>query len=226
MIDVLVVDDDFMVARIHTGFVERVDGFRVVGSCHTGASALEAVERLQPDLVLLDLYLPDMFGLDVLAALRTAGQDCDVMVITAAKEVDSVRGAMRRGVVDYVLKPFGFDDLRQRLERYAVQQDLLHVAEVSGQADIDKVLARRPSTAGPEDERLPKGLSPETAQLVASSLRSSGGTLSATECAEAVGLSRVSARRYLEHLVRTGQARVALRYGSTGRPERRYRWAG
>ena len=221
MIRVLVVDDDFMVARVHRGFVERVDGFEVVGVAHTGAEALRLADELEPDLVLLDLYLPDVFGLDVLGRLRAAGVQADVIVITAAKEVDSVRGALRQGVSDYVLKPFGFADLRQRLERYAAQRVLLHAGEVRGQDDIDRVLARRPGSAqaGP----LPKGMSPETAQLVETVLRECADTLSATEAAEQVGISRVSARRYLEHFVTEGRAEVSLRYGTTGRPERRYR---
>jgi len=223
VIRVLVVDDDFMVARIHTGFVQRVPGFEVVGSRHTGAEALAAVAELRPDLVLLDLYLPDLFGLDVLARLRTAGEDCDVMVISAAKEVEAVRRASRQGVADYLLKPFGFEELRERLERYAEQRDLLDGAVVEGQDDIDRVLARRGSSAVACP--LPKGMSVETAQVVERALRESSDTLSATECAEQVGLSRVSARRYLEHFCSTGQAEVRLRYGSTGRPERRYRWA-
>jgi response regulator of citrate/malate metabolism len=224
VIGVLVVDDDFMVARVHTGFVERVPGFTVVGARHTGAEALAAVAALQPELVLLDLYLPDMFGLDVLARLRTAGHACDVVVITAAKELDAVRRAAREGVADYLLKPFGFDDLRERLERYAVHRHLVHGTEVRDQDDVDRVLARRGGPPGPA-AALPKGMSVETAQLVERVLRESGESLSATECAERVGVSRVSARRYLEHFCATGQAEVRLRYGATGRPERRYTWA-
>ncbi|GAB3076338.1 response regulator [Phycicoccus sp. Root101] len=221
MIRVLVVDDDFMVARVHTGFVSRVEGFEVVGTCHTGADAVAAAARLTPDLVLLDLYLPDTFGLDVLAELRSAGHDCDVMVITAAKEADSVRGALRQGVVDYVLKPFGFEDLRERLERYAAQRDALAAAQVRGQEDIDRVLSRGGSAPA---AALPKGMSPQTATLVEEALRDADGNLSATEAAELVGVSRVSARRYLEYFCSIGQAEVSLRYGSAGRPERRYRW--
>lgn len=221
MIRVLVVDDDFMVARVHRGFVERVDGFEVVGVAHTGAEALRLADELRPDLVLLDLYLPDLFGLDVLGRLRAAGVQADVVVITAAKEVDSVRAALRHGVADYVLKPFGFPDLSERLERYAAQRVMLHAGEVRGQEDIDRVLARRPG-GGPA-AALPKGMSPETAQLVEGALRECDDTLSASEAAEQVGISRVSARRYLEHFVSSGRAEVSLRYGTTGRPERRYR---
>ena len=221
-IDVLVVDDDFMVARVHRTFVERVEPFRVVGVAHTGAQAIDAVDALRPDLVLLDLYLPDIFGLDVIPRLRTAGHDCDVMVISAAQEADAVRGAVRQGVVDYLLKPFDFEDLRPRLERYADRRGRLLTAVVRGQADVDRVLA---GAVGPAPvHTLPKGMSVETAELVERALREAEGTLSATECAALTGVSRVSARRYLEHFHSTGSADVSLRYGAAGRPERRYSW--
>jgi response regulator of citrate/malate metabolism len=224
MIGVLVVDDDFMVSRIHCGFVDRIPGFHVVGTAHTGQDALDAVRDLSPDLLLLDLYLPDIFGLDVVAKLRTAGHDCDVLVISAAKEADAVRGAVRHGVINYLLKPFGFDDLRQRLEQYAAQRSGMYAAEVHNQADVDRVLARPSGRTG--TAALPKGLSAETAQLVENALRAAAETLSAAECADQVGISRVSARRYLEHLHDTAKATVTLRYAVPGRPERRYRWTG
>jgi response regulator of citrate/malate metabolism len=123
--------------------------------------------------------------------------------------------------VDYVLKPFGFEDLRERLERYAAQRDALAEPQVRGQEDIDRVLSRG-GVGGPPAH--PKGMSPQTAQLVETALREAGGNLSATEAADLVGVSRVSARRYLEYFCSTGQAEVSLRYGSAGRPERRYRW--
>ena len=224
MIRVLVVDDDFMVARIHVGFVERVEGFEVVGVAHSGTEAAQAVATLRPDLLLLDLYLPDRFGLDLLADLRTGPHPCDAIVITAAKESEAVRAAVRLGVADYVLKPFGFADLEERLRRYSGQRAVLNAAEVSDQADVDRVFSRvaTSSTA----VALPKGMSPETARLVEDALGAAAETLSASEVAESVGISRVSARRYLEHFVSMGRADVRLRYGSTGRPERRYRRVG
>ncbi|MET8816916.1 response regulator [Streptomyces rochei] len=220
-IGVLVVDDDFMVARVHRAFVERVEPFRVVGVAGTGEEALTAVAELRPDLVLLDLYLPDLFGLDVIPRLRAAGHDCDVMVISAAREADAVRGAVRHGVVDYLLKPFEFEDLRVRLERYAVQRGRLLGTVVRSQADVDRVLA---GAAAPVAPALPKGMSAETAELVERTLRAAEGTLSASECAALTGVSRVSARRYLEYFHTVGRAEVSLRYGVAGRPERRYRF--
>ncbi|MFF4800715.1 response regulator [Streptomyces sp. NPDC001351] len=221
-VDVLVVDDDFMVARVHRTFVERIEPFHVVGTAHSGEQAIRAVDELRPDLVLLDLYLPDIFGLDVIPRLRSGGHDCDVMVISAAREAEAVRGAVRQGVVDYLLKPFDYEDLKPRLERYATQRGRLLSTVVRGQADVDRVLAG--AFAGAPGGLLPKGLSVETAELIERALRESDGTLSAAECAAATGISRVSARRYLEHFHTTGNADVSLRYGTAGRPERRYSW--
>ncbi|GAA1571084.1 response regulator [Kribbella hippodromi] len=219
MITVLVVDDDFMVARIHRGFVERIDGFEVVGTANSGDQAVAALADLRPDLVLLDLYLPDVFGLDLIARLRAVRPEVDILVITAAREAEAVRGAVRQGVVNYLLKPFGFEDLRTRLQEYARRRASVP-EQVTSQADVDRVLA----PARPHVNRLPKGLSQETADLVAAALRTTSDNLSAAECAEKVGISRVSARRYLEYFCTRHQAEVALRYGTTGRPERRYRW--
>ncbi|MET8310257.1 MULTISPECIES: response regulator [unclassified Micromonospora] len=223
MIDVLVVDDDFMVARIHRGFVERMDGFRVVGTAGTGEQAVAAVDEFRPDLVLLDLYLPDMFGLDVVTRLRAAQHDCDILVISAAREAEAIRRAVRYGAVNYLLKPFGFDELRTRLEQYAARRNSLRAAVVSDQSDVDRVLSRSSSHV---TSALPRGLSTETAELVERALRENSGTLSAAECGDRVGISRVSARRYLEHFSGTGRAAVTLRYGAAGRPERRYSWVG
>jgi response regulator of citrate/malate metabolism len=222
MIGVLVVDDDFMVARVHTGLVERVPGFGVVGVAHTGEDALAAVDALRPDLVLLDIYLPDISGLEVLRRLRERDSPVDVLVVTAARDAQTVRGALRGGVVHYVVKPFSFDTLRSSLERYAAALHRFAAAgtDAAAQTDVDKLFGalRQP------DLTLPKGLNPTTADLVVSVLRDSGTDLSAAECAERAGLSRVSTRRYLEYLAQTGKAEVRRRYGGTGRPEHRYRW--
>jgi response regulator of citrate/malate metabolism len=221
VIEVLIVDDDFMVARIHTGFVERTPGFTVTGVAHSGAQALAEAARLQPDLVLLDVYLPDVSGLDLLTGLREAAPEVDVLVISAAREADTVRRALRGGIVHYLMKPFSYDDLRVRLEHY--QQAYAGMAgEHADQADVDRLFG----VAG-ADKRLPKGFSAETLKLVEDTLRNvarGAGDLSAAEAAAELGISRVSARRYLEHLNETGKAEVTLRYGEVGRPERRYAW--
>lgn len=231
MIRVLVVDDDFMVARVHSGFVERTPGFTVVGTSHTGADALDKTVALGPDLVLLDIYLPDMTGLAVLERLRgRSGTDVDVLVVSAARDVDSIKQALRGGVVHYLIKPFGYQDLRERLEHFAERHRRITALATASDAPVrqeavDRVFAT--TLAGGARAPMPKGLSQETSRLVRTALAAAGdGGLSATECATSTGLSRVSARRYLEHLVATAQAEVRVSYGGTGRPERRFRWTG
>jgi len=228
VIRVLVVDDDFMVAKVHAGFVARMAGFEVVAVAHTGSDALAAVPRHRPDLVLLDIYLPDMTGIEVLRRLRETAPDVDVLVITAAREVDTVRNALRGGVVNYLLKPFDQGALRARLEQYAATRTSLTAAPTLAQTDLDRLFGNRPGgpAGAARDTPVPKGLSPESADLVRRVLSGADPDLSAAECAERSGLSRVSARRYLEHFIETGQAEVRLRYGVAGRPQRRYAWRG
>jgi response regulator of citrate/malate metabolism len=221
-VGVLVVDDDFMVARIHTQFVERTEGFHVVGVASTGQAALDEVARLRPDLVLLDVHLPDMTGIDVLRRLRAGGDDVGVLVVTAAREADTVRAAAAGGAVHYLVKPFDYEDLRVRLESFRVAHSALSGSAAPAQEDIDAVFGA--AVVPPVAASLPKGLSPETADAVEAAL-DRAGELSAAECADEVGISRVSARRYLEHFVARGVASVRLQYGGAGRPERRYQRA-
>ncbi|MGW5240264.1 response regulator [Monashia sp. NPDC004114] len=225
MIRVLVVDDDFMVARVHSSVVSRQAGFQVVGVVHSAAAALEAVRTTHPDLVLLDIYLPDLSGLDVLRHLREQSSGAvDVIVISAARDVDSVRRALHGGVFSYLVKPFEIESLRQRLADYADHRaDLTELddRDVVGQDDVDRAFRTQ---AARRTQRLPKSISPDTIGLVARALDEAGDDgLSAMECAEATGLSRSSTRRYLDHLVATGSAEMRPRYGTAGRPERRYR---
>ncbi|MCW4353767.1 response regulator [Hoyosella sp. YIM 151337] len=219
MIRVLVVDDDFMVARVHRGMVERVPGFSVVGVAHTGTAALSMVDELKPDLVLLDVYMPDLSGIEVLRRLRGGDNPVDVLLITAARDAETIRTALRGGVAHYIIKPFEWSTLRERLLHYQQQhKDLQHIG-TADQADIDRVFG-----APSAPDAVPKGMSVQTAELVRDALRTADDGLSATDCAESTGLSRVSARRYLEYFAETGAAEVRLKYGTAGRPERRYHW--
>lgn len=214
MRDVLVVDDDFMVAEIHRRFVERVDGYRPVAVARTGAEALSAAADLGPDLILLDVYLPDMTGLEVLRRLRAEGNRVGVIMVTAARELDTVRGALAGGAADYLVKPFDFEQLQAKLTTFAARADALAATGGADQSTIDALFSGSAVV-------LPKGLGAETGRLVMAAVRAEG-EVSASECAERVGISRVSARRYLEHYLSTGALELRLQYGS-GRPERRYR---
>ena len=216
-----------MVAKLHGRFVSAMGGFEVAGVAHSGGEALRAAEAVRPDLVLLDVYLPDMDGVEVLRRLRAAEErdpartPVDALFITAARDAEVVRAALRAGALHYLIKPF---------DRAALQEQLRHVAALRArfdglgearQEDVDRIFGSRP----PGSRELPKGLAAHTADLVERTLRAHPGGLSAAECAERAGsLSRVSARRYLEFFAETGRAAVTLRYGGTGRPEREYSW--
>lgn len=221
MRDVLVVDDDFMVAEIHRRFVDRVPGFRAVGVARNGAEALASTRELRPQLILLDVYLPDMTGLEVLQRLRSERDRVDVIMITAARELDTVRGALDGGAADYLIKPFEFPQLEAKLQAYATRADALLSASGADQSLIDSLFGAPQPAPG---KMLPKGLGAETGELVLTAVRNAG-EVSAAECADLVGISRVSARRYLEHYLSVGALELRLQYG-VGRPERRYRITG
>ena len=224
MIRTLVVDDDFMSASIHRTYVDRIAGFEAVGEAHSGGEALELVRSLRADLVLLDIYLPDMSGLDVLRRLRQ-GEDAavDVIAVTAAKDVKTLRAAMQGGVVHYIVKPFLFETFRDRLERYAALKQRLDRLREASQGDVDHLF----SLLRVEGRtRLPKGISAPTLGLVVAAARESEAEVSAVDVAVRAGISRGTARRYLEYLESLGSVELTLRYGSTGRPEHLYRWSG
>ena len=221
MIRTLVVDDDYRVADVHCAYVERVNGFAVAGRAHNGAEALKAVDELRPDLVLLDIYLPDMSGLDVLQRLREDDHPpVDVISITAAREVESLRAAMRGGVVHSLIKPFLFATFEEKLLSYAAAHARMTRIGQAEQTDVDRIFGALRSA---RNEPLPKGLSDSTLDLIVQALGRSQSGLAATAVADAAGVSRVTARRYLDHLCQLGKAELTMRYGGPGRPEHRYR---
>jgi response regulator of citrate/malate metabolism len=223
MIKVLVVEDDPVAAEAHRMYVERLSGFEVGAVVHTGGAALRVLERQPVDLVLLDLNLPDGHGLDLVRRMRSAGHTADVVAVTSARDLAVVRQAVSVGVVQYLLKPFTYPSLRDRLEQWArYRSDLAGGGQVSGQDEVDRALA---ALRSPQTSVLPKGLSGPTLEAVTAALRgASGEGMSANAAAQAAGVSRITARRYLEHLVDTGCAVRSPQYGQVGRPELCYRW--
>ncbi|OIJ67688.1 response regulator [Streptomyces mangrovisoli] len=218
-IRVLIVEDDPVAADAHALYVGRVPGFVAVGTVHTGAEAWRALDRTAVDLLLLDLHLPDGHGLQLARSLRASGYHADVIAVTSARDLAVVREGVSLGVVQYVLKPFTFATLRDRLVRYA--EFRAAAGEAGGQDEVDRALA---ALRAPGPAALPKGLSAPTLQRVTGALRESVDGLTATALAETTGVSRITARRYLEHLVETGRAARSPLYGQVGRPELVYRW--
>ncbi len=222
-IRVLIVDDDYHVANIHAAFVERTEGFVVIGQAHTAAETRDLTARLHPDLILMDIYLPDGDGLDIVRSLLGTPRAPDVIVISAARELDTVRAAMQLGAVHYLVKPFRYQALAERLVAYQrLQRHIDHLDGPPEQADVDELfhLSRAPDFA---TTRPAKGHSSATLDLVRNAVRASGTDISAAEISERVGISRATAQRYLNYLQRHRIVTLQLRYGTTGRPEHRYR---
>jgi response regulator of citrate/malate metabolism len=214
---VLIVDDDEVVALLHEAFVAALDGFVVCGVAGTGPEAVAAIRSTAPDIVLLDMHLPGFSGLEVLRIARAdAGRRFEVVAVTAARDVDTVREARRAGVRHYLAKPFSSDDLRRRLADLRDESAGARTSTLA-QSQIDDVMASRTWNGA-----LPKGLSAETLEAIRAALGELPGA-SAGEIGDHTGLSRVSARRYLEHLVNGGAATRSLDYASAGRPTTRYR---
>jgi response regulator of citrate/malate metabolism len=220
VISTLIVEDDYHVATIHAAYVRKVRGFTVAGHASSAASARAEMRRLAPTLVLLDLYLPDGNGLDLVreTLARKDPHRPDFLVITAARDMSSVRAAMQLGTVHYVVKPFSFAQLEERLNAYRDLRSRLERIDEAEQHDVDTLygLLRGPAP-------LPKGQSAPTMTSIRELLQASPHDVSATEIAQKVGISRSTAQRYLAELARQGKIELRLHYGATGRPEHRYR---
>jgi response regulator of citrate/malate metabolism len=219
VIGTLIVEDDYHVAAIHAAYVRKVSGFNVAGHASSAASARAEIKRLAPDLVLLDLYLPDGHGLDLVREmLEHAGRRPDFLVITAARDMKSVRAAMQLGTVHYLVKPFRFAQLEERLITYRSLHTRLGRIDEAEQPEVDALygLLRGPAP-------LPKGQSGPTMARIRELLRDAPEDLSAADIADQIGISRSTAQRYLAELARQGTVELRLHYGATGRPEHRYR---
>ncbi|MEU9143459.1 response regulator [Streptomyces sp. NPDC048349] len=221
-IRVLVVDDDMRVARINAAYVAKVPGFQVVSRAHSAAGALDFLTAHPVDLILLDHYLPDENGLDLVRRLRERGLRTDVIMVTAARDLATVQAAMRLGALQYLVKPFTFAGLRTKLEAYGTLRRTLETGGEAEQAQVDRIFGALATAGSPND--LPKGHSPTTAEVVRQVLLCAEGPLSTQQIADRAGISRQTAQRYLKLLDRTGRVTLALRYGETGRPEHRYTW--
>jgi len=226
-VEVLIVEDDVKIAEINRRFVEQIEGFHVVGIATDETQARTQLEVLNPQLVLLDIYFPDTNGLSMLHHIRQHYRYTDVIMITAARESEAVREAIRGGAFDYIMKPLVFNRLRETLLRYVAFQAELHRlahSQTVDQTDIDRVLAGSSKTEIAADSTLlPKGIDKLTLEKVVQALASENKGLSAEQIAKLIGTSRSTSRRYLEHLVGLGKVYADLSYGVVGRPERVYR---
>lgn len=218
---VMIIEDDLAIAQLHHNYLQQLNGLEVIAIATTSAEAQLQLTLLEPDLVLLDVYLPDGSGLDILNQIRGSNRHCDVILITAARDVETLQTAMRGGVVDYLLKPVMFVRLEAALNKYRAQREQLgHVSADLNQGLVDKML--QSGSAQEKAGHLPKGIDGVTLDKIRA-LFQQEESYTADEAGEKMGASRTTARRYLEYLIAAGELQADLSYGTVGRPERCYK---
>ncbi|AKL96816.1 response regulator of citrate/malate metabolism [Clostridium aceticum] len=219
MLKVLIVDDDPMVADINKKFVETVRDFQVVGTASNGEIALQLIKSLNPHLVILDIYMPKINGLALLRSIRKEGISVDVILVTAAKDTPSIEEAFQWGIVDYLVKPFELHRFKAALEGYKNRKFNFIKKEEINQEDIDKLIWGKKETLASSYD---KGIQEKTMEKIKSYMAGETTAKSAQEVADALGLTRVTVRRYLEYLTEIGEAEVEVLYGTVGRPQHLY----
>ncbi|HLN60722.1 MAG TPA: response regulator [Symbiobacteriaceae bacterium] len=229
---VVIVEDDPMVTEVNRTYVEAAGSFRVVGTARNGQEGILMTAELLPDLVILDVYLPDLDGVQVLKEIRRRGLPVDVLMVTAAQDAETIQDVLRSGAVDYIIKPFKFERMKSTLQAYARMHGDLRAATKVSQEELDRLApglgagtsgkAEEPQPAQVGGEALPKGLTDWTLRQVLLYLVNQERPLSASEVADGIGLARVTVRRYLDYLVQQRQLRVEQHYGGVGRPVYRY----
>jgi len=225
MINVLIVEDEPLIAEAHRTYLTRLQGFTIAGLAHTARDAMRMASEAETpvDLVLLDLGLPDASGIALASALSGLRPAPDIIAITSERDLEMVRAAVAHGALAYLLKPFTFAAFRDRLERYRRYREALPAGtDAASQAEVDRALGElRIST---DKSVAPKGAAPATNDGIARAVRDRADGLTADEAAKLVGVSRVTAWRYLERLADDGTVTRLTEYGKTGRPSTRYQW--
>ena len=219
---VVIAEDDPKIAEIQSRFIEKIEGFEVVGIGNTIAESEEIIDVFQPDLVLLDVFFPDGNGVDLLWKIRRLYKNIDIIFITAAKEVATLQDAIRGGAFDYVLKPMTFSRFQSTLRKFSEHRNKLKGITNLDQLNVDQII-HPAQDAGKIDARMPKSINPLTLERIEDEVKKLGDDgVNAEEMGMQVGISRTTARRYLEFLVSRGTVKPTLVYGSVGRPERLY----
>ncbi len=223
-IEVLIVEDDTRIAEINSRFTKKVEGFDVVAIATTGSEALELLEIIQPQLVLLDVFLPDMKGTEIVKFIRQTYPTIDIIMITASTEVEVVGSALRNGVSDYIVKPITFDRFKLTLQSYQVKLEKLQTTKQLSQEEISGLWGNtKKESRSVEEEGAPKGIDPLTLNKVVESITMiTQEGITAEMLSKKSGVSRSTARRYLEYLISKKLIYAELVYGNVGRPERRY----
>jgi CitB family two-component system response regulator CitT len=225
LIRVAIAEDDFRVASIHERFLLKMEGVKVVGKTLTGGETLKLLSNEHVELLLLDIYMQDQLGTDLLPLIRRDFPHVDVIMITASTEKELVEISLRNGVVDYIIKPVTQERFHLTIENYKKKRNLLENTTEVNQQVIDTIFGHAKPLVK-QNIGMPKGIDPLTLQKVIDIMKTVEDGISAEEMGEKMGASRTTARRYLEYITSTGEVTAELEYGIVGRPERRYRIKG
>ena len=225
-ITVVIVEDDENAVNIYKQFTNQLNQFTVIATASTGKQALNILQAAQPDLILLDIFLPDMNGIDLLREIRREYRGIDVILITAANDTETVSEAIRGGAFGYLIKPIIIDKLLATLNQYDMTRRQLHNSNLVNQDKVDTLFRTISHSNTANDVQiisLPKGIDKHTLKMVRSKIQNVNGSLNADELGQLVGISYSTMRRYLEYLVSCNEMEVEVLYGSVGRPERKYK---
>ncbi|MGW8192873.1 MAG: response regulator [Desulforhopalus sp.] len=223
-IEVVIVEDNQKVSRTHQAFVEKVPGFEVTGIANTIADARLLLETLEPDLILLDIYFPESSGIEFLRELQAGQYSTDVILITAAREVAMLHSALRGGAFDYMIKPVFFERFQEALNNYRSYKKQMAATETLTQEEADRLFRKSAPAMSMGSDDVPKGIDTITLKsILAVFEEDKDRVVSASEMGNIIGVSRTTARKYLEYLISEGILTIHLDYGTKGRPERKYR---
>lgn len=216
-IKTFIIEDDPMVLSINCKFLQRVDGFEVIGTERTGRDGIEGIKKKGCDLVLLDIYIPELNGLEIAREIREQDISADIIMITAATDSSIVTQSLRLGVVDYIIKPYNFARFSDAMKRYKNRFYSLNFPVLS-QEMLDNI-TNPPFMA----EDIDKGIDKETLYKIKNYMLESNIATTAEKLAEALDISRVTARRYLEYMVKDGTVSYENIHQRIGRPEKIYK---
>ena len=221
MYKVLIVEDDPMVAMINEKYIKRNKNFEMVGICNDGGSALSFIENNETDLLILDVYMPQMDGFETLRRIRNKKLSVDVIMVTAANDREALEEALHLGIVDYLVKPFTFERFQIALEKYIAQTKAFKDIDILNQARIDHIIDNSRKI---KEDIYPKGIQDTTLQIIVQCLKENAGIwFTGDEIAQKVGLTGVTVRRYMNYLAETGRVVSEMDYETGGRPCMRYR---
>lgn len=216
-ITVFIVEDDPMVLEVNKNFLHKMTGFELIGEAQNGEDAFKQIIKKKPNLVLLDMYLPDISGMDLFLKLRNERTPCDIIMITAARDAKTVQEFIRMGAFDYLVKPFRFERFQTALQNYYQTTKKLNTSSTLVQEDIDKWFGHKQ-----ESYILPKGLNDITMKQIQDALLETDGPITSEQLAQNLGMARVTVRKYLDFLANKGNVHIDLKYGTVGRPTKFY----